>query len=268
MRREDRRTAPRREVVARSPRRRRPDLQRDVATVEVIERADHLALPPPLPTTSSGSYRSRRSSVLIADQLAARRSPSLTAPRATAAFASWTRLRSPWAPTIELDVEARQVLLHRGLGDDELRCDRSDRRRLGERVARQQRAAEGQEHVALARRERRRRAIAAVSGHGGAVEQQAQSPEEDLVAGVQRPLADDPPAVHERAVARAEVADAPRVAEALEDGMNAGDAVRVHDHVVRARGFRPSFARSPAHEALARADPRPPRSCPPPTPIP
>ena len=39
---------------------------------------------------------------------------------------------------------------HRSLGDDELSGNRSDRRRLGERIARQQRAAQGQKNVALA----------------------------------------------------------------------------------------------------------------------
>ena len=42
--------------------------------------------------------------------------------------------------------------------------------------------------------------------------------------------------VHEGAVARAEVADAPGVAEPLEHGVHAGDAVGVHDDVVRLEG--------------------------------
>ena len=129
------------------------------------------------------------------------------------------------------------MLFHRGLGDDELRGDRSDRRRLGERVARQQRAAQGQEHVALARRERRRLCDRGrLRSPGRAAEQQAEPTEEDLVARVQRPLADDPSSVHEGAVARAEVADAPGVAESLEHGVHAGDPVGVHDHVVRLEG--------------------------------
>ena len=126
------------------------------------------------------------------------------------------------------------MLLHGGLGDDELRGDRPDRRRLGERVARQQRTAERHEHVALARRERRRlgdrrRLLPARR----AVEQEAEPSERDLVAGVQRALADDPVAVDERAVAGAEVADAPRVAEPLEHRVHARDAVAVDDEVVR-----------------------------------
>jgi hypothetical protein len=65
------------------------------------------------------------------------------------------------------------------------------------------------------------------------VEEQAEPAEHDLVARVQRALADDPSCVDERGVARAEVADAPGVAEALERGAHSVDPVGVHDHVVR-----------------------------------
>ena len=129
------------------------------------------------------------------------------------------------------------MLLHSGLGDDELRGDRPDRRRLGERIARQQRAAEGQEHIALSRRERRRlRDRGRLFPWARAAEQQAKPAEDDLVARVQGALANDPSSVDEGAVARAEVADAPGVAESLEDGMYAGDPVGVHDQVVRLEG--------------------------------
>src|SRR4051794_30017733 len=50
----------------------------------------------------------------------------------------------------ELVVEAEEVLLHRGLGDDELLSDLADRRRLGEEVGGQDRPAQRNEHVALA----------------------------------------------------------------------------------------------------------------------
>jgi hypothetical protein len=98
---------------------------------------------------------------------------------------------------------AREMLLHGGVGDDELRGDRADRRRLGERVAGEQRTAQRDEHVALARRERRRlRDRRCLRSMRRRVKQQAKSAEHDLVAGVQSALADDAAAVHERAVAR------------------------------------------------------------------
>jgi len=53
---------------------------------------------------------------------------------------------------------------------------------------------------------------------------------------VQGSLADDPASVHEGTVARAEVADAPSVAESLEDGMHARDPFGIHDHIVRLEG--------------------------------
>src|SRR5262249_40278348 len=54
-----------------------------------------------------------------------------------------------------LVVQVAEVLLDRGLGDHELVRYRARGRRLGEQVAVQQRAAQRQQHVALARRERR-----------------------------------------------------------------------------------------------------------------
>ena len=68
------------------------------------------------------------------------------------------------------------------------------------------------------------------------MKQQAESTEEDLVARMQSPLADDPLAVHEGPVSRPEVADAPGVAESLERGMHSGDAVGVDDDIVRLEG--------------------------------
>jgi hypothetical protein len=135
---------------------------------------------------------------------------------------------------VELEVQPRQVLFHRSLGDDELSGNRSDRRRLGERIARQQRAAQGQKNVALARREwRRLRDRGRLLPPDRTVEQQAESPEENLVARVQRLLSDDPSSVHEGAVARTEVADTPTLAESFERGVNARDSVRIHHHIVR-----------------------------------
>src|SRR3990172_3894455 len=82
-----------------------PDLQRHLAIVEVIERPDHLALstpphhferllpPPPPPPPPPRARPPPRAEELCPHRGSAvgRRSPSLTAPRATAAFASWTR---------------------------------------------------------------------------------------------------------------------------------------------------------------------------------
>ena len=78
-----------------------PDLQRHLAIVDVVERPDHLAL--------SAPRHDAERLVPLAEELGAhrgsvveRRSPSLTAPRATAAFASWTRRRSSCALTSNL----------------------------------------------------------------------------------------------------------------------------------------------------------------------
>jgi hypothetical protein len=68
---------------------------------------------------------------------------------------------------------------------------------------------------------------------GRAVEQESESPENDLVARVQGLLADDPSSVHEGAVARAEITDTPAVAESLERGVHARDPVGIDDHIVR-----------------------------------
>src|SRR5262245_41880124 len=53
---------------------------------------------------------------------------------------------------------------------------------------------------------------------------------------MQGSLADDSLAVHEGAVARAEIANAPRAAESLEHGVHARHPVGVHDYVVRLEG--------------------------------
>jgi hypothetical protein len=49
----------------------------------------------------------------------------------------------------ELVVEAGQMLLHGGLGHEQLRRDLADRRRFAEHLAREHRAAQGDEHLAL-----------------------------------------------------------------------------------------------------------------------
>ena len=79
-----------------------------------------------------------------------------TAPRLKASLASRTR-RFDSAGYAELVVQVGEVLLDRRLRDHELVGDRARRRRLGEHVAGEQRAAQRDEHVALARGERRRR---------------------------------------------------------------------------------------------------------------
>ena len=163
-----------------------PHLQRHLPAVEVVERPHHLALAAP-PDDAERL-------VPLAEELGAHPGSAVRAQVAQLDRAAGDRrVRELDAPAfavradVELPVQARQVLLDRGLGDDELRGDRPDRRRLGERIAGQQRAAQGEEHVALALRERRR------LGDRGrllparrAVEQQAEPSEQDLVAGVQR----------------------------------------------------------------------------------
>src|SRR5262249_12283596 len=128
-------------------------------------------------------------------------------------------------------------LFHRGLGDDELRSDRTDRRRLGERITCQQGTAQRHEHIAFTRRQwwrvgDRRRLLPAC----GAVEEQAEAAEEELVRRAENTLANDPCSVHEGAVARSEVADTPRVTESLKHGVYTGHSVGVHDQFVRLEG--------------------------------
>jgi hypothetical protein len=76
---------------------------------------------------------------------------------------------------------------------------------------------------------------------GGAVGAQddAGATDAQLVAGADPRLAGHPVAVDERAVAGADVADAPPAAEPLEDGVHAGDLAVVAQHDV--------VARSPTH---------------------
>ena len=85
--------------------------------------------------------------------LDSRSSVSETAPRRSASLASAARRCVVAGRDAELVVQVREVLLDGGLGDDELVGDRARGRGLGEHVAREQRAAEGDEHVALARRQ-------------------------------------------------------------------------------------------------------------------
>jgi len=125
------------------------------------------------------------------------------------------------------------VLLHRSLGDDELRGDRTDRGRFGERVAPEQRATQRHEDIVLALRDPRRfRDCGSLGPVDGAAKHQPEPSEQDLVPRMERVLADDPASVDERAVAGTEIANAPRVAEPLEDGVDSGDTVLVHDHGV------------------------------------
>src|SRR5829696_10019428 len=103
--------------------------------------------------TSSGSYRSRRSSVIMSVVDA-----EVGELDRTARDRRVCELDTPSFDVrvhLELAVQAREMLFHRGLGDDELGGYRSDRRRLRERVARRQRAAQSDEHIALSRREGR-----------------------------------------------------------------------------------------------------------------
>ncbi len=85
------------------------------------------------------------------------------------------------------------MLLYRGLGDDELPGDRPGRCWLGERVTREQRSAESQEHITLARREwRRLRDRSGLRPSCRGAELQAKPTEDDLIARMEGALADDP----------------------------------------------------------------------------
>ena len=119
----------------------------------------------------------------------------------------------------ELVVQVGEVLLDGGLGDDELVGDRSRGRRLGEHVARQQRAAEGDEHVALARRQRRRRLLDLGGRAGGGqriAEHEPGLADPDLVAVSQSARGPDTLAVDPRPVGGSEVGHAPAGREPLE----------------------------------------------------
>ena len=115
--------------------------------------ADPVTSPPPLRNYSGLDSRS---------------SVSETAPRRSASLASRGAPVRVAGRDAELVVQVCQVLLDGGLGDDELVGDRSRGRRLGEHVAREQRTAEGDEHVALARRQGRRSLLDLGRGAGGA----------------------------------------------------------------------------------------------------
>src|SRR5215208_1255851 len=140
---------------------------------------------------------------------------------------------------VELVVQVRQMLLDRGLRDDELLGDRLRRRRLGEHVAVQQRTAQRQEDVPLARGQRRRRLVGLRHrGAGGqrVVEHQARLADADLVAVLEAVRRPDPLAVDRRAVRRPEVADAPARGEPLQHGVQATRGrVVLERHVVLGR---------------------------------
>ena len=87
----------------------------------------------------------------------ARSCESDTAPRRSASLARLDAAVRVARRHAELVVQVREVLLDGGLGDDELVGDRAGRRRLGEHVAGEQRAAQRDEHVALAGGQRRAR---------------------------------------------------------------------------------------------------------------
>ena len=99
------------------------------------------------------------------------------------------------------------------------------------------------------------------------MEQQTEASEDDFVARVEGSLADDPSSVHERAVA-SEVADAPGIAESLEHGMDAGDPVGVHDHIVRLEGSDGHSLGVERSKLTPGFCPTPRRSCSPRTPRP
>ena len=113
------RSAPRTAAACERPRRRRASPSAPPGDRGSDRAPDHVALP--------ASPHDVEKLVALAEDRPAhggavggRRSRSLTAPRVTAAFASWTRLRSCCVLRSNLHVQARQVLLHGSLGDDGL----------------------------------------------------------------------------------------------------------------------------------------------------
>ena len=95
-------------------------------------------------------------------------SVSETAPRRSASLAEPSPPVRLAGADAELVVQVGQVLLDRGLGDHQVVGDRPRGRRLGEHVARDQRPAQGDEHVALARGEVGRRELGLGRRAGGA----------------------------------------------------------------------------------------------------
>jgi hypothetical protein len=135
------------------------------------------------------------------------------------------------------------VLLDGGLADPQLLRDRLRGGGLREHLRAGHRREQRDEDVLLAGRELRRGRLGL--GHAGVVggavgaQDDAGATDAQLVAGADPRLAGHPVAVDERAVAGADVADAPPAAEPLEDGVHAGDLAIVAQHDV--------VARSPTH---------------------
>ena len=190
-------------------------------------------------SASVASYSLAESRSCVSE-MAPRRSASLASRRAGAAVGG----------DAELVVQVRQVLLDRGLRDDELLGDRARRRRLGEHVAGQQRAAQRQEDVALARGQRRRRLVGLRHRRAGGqrvAEHEPRLADPDLVAVSQSARGPDPLAVDPRAVGGSEVGHAPARREAFE-------------HRVQAAGGRVVVERRRRSRAPCRSSSGPPRA--------
>jgi hypothetical protein len=119
---------------------------------------------------------------------------------------------------LELGVEVREVLFHRGLAHDQLAGDLPDRRGFGEQVTREQGTAEHHEHVPLAWSEHRtvrRRLRIGLAQLGSVTEEQAVRADPNLVAVAEPPLRPDALPVEKGPVRRAEISDAPTRGEPI-----------------------------------------------------
>ena len=121
-------------------------------------RAVRLTAARPWPPSAYGGRRADADAGAVSYS-ATRSCVSETAPRRSASLASRDAAVVVGRRDAELVEQVGEVLLDRGLGDHEFLGDRPRGRGLGEHVAREQRTAERDEHVALARRQVGRRLL-------------------------------------------------------------------------------------------------------------
>jgi hypothetical protein len=138
----------------------------------------------------------------------------------------------------ELVGQALEVLFDGVLRHDEGRRDLTHGRRLGEHVTGREWRAQRDEHVALARRDRRplRDGLGRTANRRDlTAELQASSPEQELIRSLQRLHAGEATTVNCRAVARTTVLDEPATVEPVEHRVDARNGRVVHDDVVVGR---------------------------------
>ena len=184
----------------------------------------------------------------------------VTAPRRMASLARRVRRWVSSSPHLELVVQVDEVLLDRRLAHDQLGGDLSDGGRLGEEVAGEQRPAQHDEHVALPRRERRRRRPRSRSAMRP-TSAELRNSRRDRPTRISSPCRSrccrpDPLAVHEGAVRRAEVGHAPALGELLERRRAGGSPSGRRARCRCRRPCRRSPGRRPARLAARRQAPR------------